>query len=158
MKKIEQACHWATECIVSGHTLILWDKLVVFSSKVVHINNPRLPQYMLMKNNILMNQVRRLDNKSKDSILLLRNSQMIRNLFQDIVTILCTSPNNERYDQLPKINEIEDFRVENIQKLVFSKLSLDIPRMCLCIPRRPKRDSGPLRGVIQQCQTTFGYE
>ena len=41
---------------------------------------------------------------------------MIRNLFQDIITILCTSPNNQRYDKLPKINETDDFKVDNIKR------------------------------------------
>ena len=38
-KKIENACYWASECIVSGYVLTLWEKLIVFSSKIVHINN-----------------------------------------------------------------------------------------------------------------------
>ena len=157
MKKIEQACHWATECIVSGHTLVLWDKLVVFSSKVVHINNPRLPQYMLMKNNILMNQVRRLDNKSKDSILLLRNSQMIRNLFFDVISTLSTSSKTKRYDKYPKIDEKEDFKYENIQKRLLSKMNI-LPSYIIHF-----NDPDELRIIINEIFTLcknkqFGYE
>ena len=51
-KKIENACHWTTECIISGYTLSLWEKLIIYGMKVVHINNPssklKLPKKDLM--------------------------------------------------------------------------------------------------------------
>ena len=43
-KKIEQACHWTTECILSGYSDILLEKIILFSSKVIHLNNPKLPE------------------------------------------------------------------------------------------------------------------
>ena len=48
-KKIENACYWASECIVSGYVLALWEKLIIFSSKMIHINNPNLPVYLLKR-------------------------------------------------------------------------------------------------------------
>ena len=50
--KVEDACNWTAECILSGYTIILWEKLIIFSSKIIHINNPNLPQYLLTKNKI----------------------------------------------------------------------------------------------------------
>ena len=47
--KVENACHWITECIVSGYCLEILDKLIAFTSKIVHINNPRLPEYLWRK-------------------------------------------------------------------------------------------------------------
>tara|TARA_Y100000590_G_scaffold459607_1_gene617126 strand:+ start:5023 stop:6111 length:1089 start_codon:yes stop_codon:yes gene_type:complete len=120
-KKIENACYWTTECIVSGYTLTLWEKLIIFSSKIIHINNPKLPFYLYCKGEILANQVNRL---KKDEQLLIRNSQMIRNLFFDVISTLSTSLKTKRYDNLPKIDEKEDFDFQNIQKRLFSTMNI----------------------------------
>ena len=29
IKKVENACHWTTECIISGYTLLLWEKMLI---------------------------------------------------------------------------------------------------------------------------------
>ena len=85
-KKVENACNWCCECIVSGYTILLWEKLINFSSKMIHINSPNIPFYLLKKNRILFNQIERLG-RSKENVLLLRNSQMVRNLLFDVVSI-----------------------------------------------------------------------
>lgn len=123
-KKIEQACHWTTECIISGYSILLWEKLMIYASKVISVNNPNLPSYFLNKTLILQNQINRLDTKSKEGILLLRNSQMIRNLFFDIITTLLTSPKSKKYDKYPKINGSEDFKYDNIQKRLFAQMNI----------------------------------
>ena len=122
--KIEEACNWITECILSGYTKIVWEKLIIFSSKIIHINNPNLPYFLLRKNKIFHNQLKKLNPKCKDDILLLRNSQMIRNLFFDVVTTLCTSSKTKRYDNLPKINPMEDFEYHNIQKRLCAPMNI----------------------------------
>ena len=109
--KIESACHWCTECIISGYTIKIWDKLIVYACKIVHINNPKLPIYLYKKNMILFNQLNRLECKNKD-YLILRNSQMIRNLLCDIITTIITSEKKKRYDKSFKIKE-EDFNIQN---------------------------------------------
>ena len=128
-KKIENACYWASECIVSGYVLALWEKLIVFSSKIVHINNPNLPVYLLRKNKVLFNQVTRIHSKSKENELLLRNSQMIRNLFFDVISTLTTSSKTKRYDKYPKLNDKEDFDFGNIQKRLFAQMNILPPNM-----------------------------
>ena len=112
--KIESACNWITECLISGYTLPIFEKLLIYSCKVVHINNPRLPFYLLNKAQIIDNQMKRLNVKNKDIVLLLRNSQMIRNLFFDLITTLCTSSKTKKYDKIPKIAE-EDFDFHNLR-------------------------------------------
>ncbi|MBF76235.1 hypothetical protein CMK20_18900 [Candidatus Poribacteria bacterium] len=123
-KKIEQACHWTTECILSGYSDILLEKIILFSSKVIHLNNPKLPEYILRKTRVYYNQVKLLDTKSKDKLLLLRNSQMIRNLFFDMITTLFTSSKTKKYDKYPKINELEDFNYTNMKKRLCSGMNI----------------------------------
>jgi len=123
-KKVESACHWTCECIVSGYSLILWEKLINFSAKIIHINNTKLPYYLYRKNIVFMNQIERLNTKSKDRFLYLRNSQMIRNLFFDVICTLTLSSKTKRYDKYPKIDDNEDFNFTNIQKRLFSGMNI----------------------------------
>jgi len=122
-KKVENACNWCSECIISGYTFILWEKLIIFSSKIIHINSPNIPFYLLKKNRVLFNQVERLG-RAKENVLLLRNSQMIRNLLFDIVSSLTMAPKTKRYDKLPKIDEKEDFQFHNIQKRLCAQMNI----------------------------------
>jgi hypothetical protein len=128
--KIEAACHWCTECIVSGYTMKIWDKLLVYACKIVHINNPKLPIYLYKKNMIIFNQLNRLECKNKD-YLILRNSQMIRNLLCDLITTIITSEKKKRYDKLFKIKDsdmnISNKLQANIQILPSSILRFDDP-------------------------------
>ena len=156
-KKIENACFWTTECIVSGYILSLWEKLINFSSKIIHINNPKLPTYLFKKNQILMNQINRLDTSSKDKYLLLRNSQMIRNLLFDVVSTLSTSSKTKRYDKYPKINDTEDFNFTNIQKRLFAQMNI-LPDHMIHF-----NDPDELRIIINEIFTLlknkqFGYD
>ena len=43
--KVENSCHWITECIISGYGIEVMEKLIIFGSKIIHINSPLLPQY-----------------------------------------------------------------------------------------------------------------
>ena len=123
--KIEEACHWTTECLLSGYTFTLWEKLLIYGCSVIHINNPNLPCYLVRKNMVLYNQVKRLNAKKiKDIVLLIRNSQMVRNLFIDVVTTLATSSKKKRYDKYPKINKQEDFQFHNIQKRLCAPMNI----------------------------------
>ena len=156
-KKVENACHWATECILSGYALILWEKLINFSTKIIHINNPKLPSYLLRKNKVFMNQISRLDSKSKDRYLFLRNSQMVRNLFFDVVSSLATSSKTKRYDKYPKINDQEDFNFTNIQKRLCAQMNI-LPGHIIHF-----NDPDELRIIINEIFTLlknkqFGYD
>ena len=156
-KKVENACFWTTECILSGYSLILWEKLLNFSGKIIHINNPKLPYYLLRKNTVFMNQINRLNTTSKDRFLFLRNSQMIRNLFFDVVSSLATSSKTKRYDKYPKLNDQEDFNFTNIQKRLCAGMNI-LPGHIIHF-----NDPEELRIVINEIFTLlknkqFGYD
>ena len=60
----------------------IWDKLLNYLHfKLFYINDYRLPIFLYKKNNILFNQIKRLNIKNNDC-LIVRNSQMVRNLSQ----------------------------------------------------------------------------
>ena len=156
-KKVENACFWTAECIISGYSLLLWEKLINFSTKIIHINNPRLPLYLQRKNEVFMNQINLLNSKSKDRYILLRNSQMIRNLFFDVVSTLATSPKTKRYDKYPKLNDQDDFNFTNIQKRLCAPMNI-LPGYIIHF-----NDPDELRIIINEIFTMlknkqFGYD
>ena len=121
--KIENSCNWITECIISGYTFIIWEKILVYAFKTIHINNPKIPLFLLDKNEILFNQFKRLNVKDKNIVLILRNSQMIRNLFFDVIVTLCTSSKTKKYDLNPKINN-DDFDFHNLRKRLSATMNI----------------------------------
>ena len=152
--KIEAACHWATECIISGYTVQLWEKIINLSCKIIHRNNPKLPLYLYKKNIIFHNQLSLL---KKAPVLLLRNSQMIRNLFFDVISTVSSSSRKKRYDLFKKLNDTEDFKYENIQKQLCSKMNI-LPDHIIHFTDPPE-----LRVFLNEIYTMtknkqFGYE
>ena len=115
IRKIENACYWITECIVSGYTLDIVEKLLIFSSKTIHINSPQLPIYLYRKYAIFLQSIDHLNKKEKHKHIHLRNTDTIRNYLFDLVVILCLSPKNKRYDKYPKINPDLDFQFSTIK-------------------------------------------
>ena len=156
-KKVENACFWTTECILSGYSVSLWEKLINFSGKIIHINNPKLPYYLYRKNIIFNNQLNRLNSTSKDRFLFLRNSQMIRNLFFDVVSTMASSSKTKRYDKYPKIDDTEDFNFTNIQKRLCAGMNI-LPDTIIHF-----NDPEELRIIINEIFTLlknkqFGYD
>lgn len=113
-KKVENTCNWISECICSGYFEECWNKMLLYSSDVISINNPLLPNY-LYKYNILFYNIYNNINKDKDKtdLIDLRNNQIIRNLFFSISVILTLSDKTKRYNKYPKIKQ-SDFDFNNI--------------------------------------------
>ncbi len=114
--QIENACHWLTECMISGYSIDLLDKLIAFSSKLIHINNPKLPVYLHRKYMYFFKSIDNINvKKQKHLTIHFRNNLVLRNLMFDLVSILTISPKTKRYDKYPKINETTEFQFESIK-------------------------------------------
>lgn len=85
--KIEEACNWAIELLISGHINKFWDKIFGLFVKYININNPQLP-------NIIYNRYAKfiiiLKNTDNNTILI-RNNQECRNLIVEVTFIICNS-------------------------------------------------------------------
>ena len=79
--KHESSCYWSAELISSGNFIELWESIILYMSKFIHIGNPKLPIYIdssieSFKSIISQEQI-------TDEIVM-RNNSLIRKLFAEI--------------------------------------------------------------------------
>jgi hypothetical protein len=103
--KLEPACHWGAELICAGHYGDLWEYILYYTAKHIHLGNPRLPIYLEMRYNAFR-QIMAEGHFTTE--LALRNNPTIRRLFAEIIGTLCLSSKKHSFEAL-KINREEEF-------------------------------------------------
>lgn len=105
--KVEPACYWGGELICSGHSGDIWEIVLHFLGKYIHLANPKIILYIENRYNIfdsIINErhyIKEID---------LRNNDKIRRLFAEIITILTISGKKPSFELL-KMNYTEEFNV-----------------------------------------------
>jgi hypothetical protein len=104
---IEPACYWCAELICAGHYSDLWEVIIHYISTQIHLGNPKLPMYIVLRFKKFKEIV---ENGYVGNELFMRNNINIRKLFAEIITTLCLSRRKHMYDAV-KINKQEDFNI-----------------------------------------------
>lgn len=107
---VEPSCYWSAELICSGHYAELCDLLINFFTKHIHMGNPMLTLYVEKRIYEFRNIVRTgyIQNE-----LAMRNNIKVRNLFAEIISILCSSTKRHKLEEV-KV-KVEYFDLTNIQ-------------------------------------------
>ena len=105
--KIEQSCYWSAELICSGHFLDLWELILIYYGKYVHLANPKLAVYLNNRYTIFSNIV---NQSIFTNILQLRNNDKIRRLFAELMVVLAVSNKKHCIDPV-KIDRTEEFDI-----------------------------------------------
>ena len=108
--KIESACHWCAELVCAGHFIDLWELILLYMSKYIHLGNPKIVIYLENRYTIFKRVV---ENTNYLSIIELRNNMNIRRLFTEIFCVLCQSKKVHSIE-LIKINVQDAFNTDKI--------------------------------------------
>ena len=111
---IEKSCFFSAELICSGLYIELWDIIIEVLGKNISNCNIKIICYLELKFNYFKEYI----NSDVDE-LELRNSESIRNLFCEIITILCMS------NKIQTFNRVKIKQDECEYSLITSKLKAD---------------------------------
>jgi hypothetical protein len=117
-QKLEEACHWAVEMLVSGHLMECWDRLILINSKLINYANPNLSFHIWLRFSQAI-QIIQDPKYHGEKSLQLRNNQECRNHLTDVVSLMTLSPKN-KLGTLPKIST-EDFRIDVFENKLEAK-------------------------------------
>ena len=103
--KIEPACHWCAELVCAGHYGDVWEMILYYMAKHIHLGNPKLAIYLEMRYDVFRNIMSQGFNLNE---LELRNNEKIRKLFAEIICTLTLSSKKPSFEAI-KINREEEF-------------------------------------------------
>lgn len=141
--KVEPACYWSAELICAGHLGDLWEIIIHYMSKHIHLGNPKLAIYLKMRyenfRNIMMQGIH-------VSELDVRNDDKIRKLFSEVICTLTLSNKKPSIEPI-KINREDEYDITQMTD------KLKAPSMDYAQPIFQQKDPRELFIALNE----FGY-
>lgn len=103
--KVEPACYWSAELICSGHFIELWETVIAYVSRHIHLGSPKLPLYISLRMEAFKEIM---CNGYVGNELSLRNNSKIRQLFAEVMATLCYARKKHSFSAV-KIKKSEEF-------------------------------------------------
>ena len=108
--KIEPACYWCCELICAGHFMDVWEIILHYAGKHIHVGNPKIIIY-LEKRFLLFQSI--MNDGTFSYPHQLRNHPTIRQLFAEIISTLTLSNRKHSFEPI-KIKRTEEFDMTQI--------------------------------------------
>jgi hypothetical protein len=108
--KIEPACYWCAELVCAGHYMEVWETILHYVGKHIHLGNPKIIIYLekryeifrnIMIQGLFLNELQ------------LRNNETIRKLFAEIISTLALSNKYHSFEPIT-INREEEFDITQL--------------------------------------------
>ena len=103
--KLEQSCYWSAELVCAGHYMEIWETILHYVGKHIHLGNPKIVVYLEKRYEIFRNIMGQGQVLNE---LQLRNHPTIRKLFAEVVSTLALSNKKHSFEPI-KINREEEF-------------------------------------------------
>ena len=103
--KLEQSAYWCAELICAGHYMEVWETIIHYTGKYIHLGNPKIVVYLEKRYEIFRNIMAQGQFLNE---LQLRNHPTIRKLFAEIISTLALSNKKHSFEPI-KINREEEF-------------------------------------------------
>ena len=95
--KIEPACYWCAELVCAGHFMEVWEIIIHYMGKHIHLGNPKLIIYLETRYQFFKDV---LTKGYYTNELGYRNNEQIRKLFAEIVCVLSLSNRKHSFEPI----------------------------------------------------------
>jgi hypothetical protein len=103
--KIEPACYWCAELLCAGHFIDVWECILHYIGKHIHLGNPKIVIYLQMRYDVFKTIM---ENGHYLNELQVRNNLQLRKLFAEMISIITSSNKKNSFEPI-KINREEEF-------------------------------------------------
>jgi hypothetical protein len=110
--KIEPACYWCAELLCAGHYMDVWESILHFVGKYIHLGNPKVIIY-LERRFLIFRDIMTKGRYATE--LQLRNNDKIRKLFAEIISVLTYSNKKHSFEAI-KINREDEFDITQMNE------------------------------------------
>lgn len=136
--KIEPACYWCAELVCSGHFNEIWESLLHYTGKYIHLGNPGIIVYLERRMNVFKNIISQGHFLNEIE---LRNNSHFRRLFAEVICVLATSNKKHSFEAI-KIKRAEEFDITQMSERLIAPSVIYATHIYL--PKDPKEIMIPL--------------